>query len=188
VFFEIVADACEGISDCVPACPVECIWWAREDDHRLHNAKGTLYTYIDEDVCVDCGVCVSVCPVIDAIVERGPALPRIERSLDAPELNDLVGYIVARLVPRDDEVDRVSAVLEQIDRYAHQRGVGGITGIDWSALGARPVGGSVFEAELKRVVRGARWKESRLEPDDLRPDASWPTELRATLDAAIDQV
>jgi NAD-dependent dihydropyrimidine dehydrogenase PreA subunit len=186
VFFEIVADACEGISDCVPACPAECIWWAREDNRPLRNAKGTLYTYIDEEVCVDCGACVSACPITDAIVERGPSWPHAERSVDAPQLSDLIGYIVSRLPPHDDDVERIGAVLELIDRRTQERGAGRTTGIDWSALDERPSSDNAFEAELKRLVRGARWKNTRPEPNDSNNVAQWPTELRATIDAVLN--
>src|SRR5690606_7211958 len=45
-------------TDCVSVCPVECF---QGDDEML---------YIDPDVCIDCGACVSECPV-EAIFAEG---------------------------------------------------------------------------------------------------------------------
>lgn len=69
----IVTDICEGIGDCVAACPVACIHPA---DSK--NAKGTDYFWIDFSTCIDCGICLQVCPVEGAILpEEKPALQRI---------------------------------------------------------------------------------------------------------------
>jgi NAD-dependent dihydropyrimidine dehydrogenase PreA subunit len=64
--YTIVADTCEGIADCIPVCPVECIHWARGQT----NTKGTKYVYIDAAVCIDCGACLSVCPIEGAILDE----------------------------------------------------------------------------------------------------------------------
>ncbi len=64
--YTIVADVCEGIADCIPVCPVECIHWAEAKT----NAKGTKYTYIDDAACIDCGACLSVCPIEGAILDE----------------------------------------------------------------------------------------------------------------------
>jgi NAD-dependent dihydropyrimidine dehydrogenase PreA subunit len=64
--FTVVADTCEGIADCIPVCPVECIHWATGQT----NAKGTRYVYIDAAVCIDCGACLSVCPIEGAILDE----------------------------------------------------------------------------------------------------------------------
>src|ERR1700733_8387581 len=61
--YTIVSDICEGVGDCVPVCPVECIHWA---DGKT-NAKGTKYPWIDDATCIDCGACFSACPVEGAI-------------------------------------------------------------------------------------------------------------------------
>lgn len=65
--YTIVADACEGIADCIPVCPAECIHWAPEG---RTNAKGTRYTSIDDGACIDCGACLSVCPIEGAILDE----------------------------------------------------------------------------------------------------------------------
>jgi len=64
--YTIVADICEGIADCIPVCPVECINWASSKS----NAKGTKYTYIDDALCIDCGACLGACPVAGAILDE----------------------------------------------------------------------------------------------------------------------
>lgn len=63
--FTIVSDVCEGVGDCVPACPVECISWAEG-----MNAKGTKYAYIRGDECISCGACLAACPVAGAILDE----------------------------------------------------------------------------------------------------------------------
>jgi tetratricopeptide (TPR) repeat protein len=68
--YTIVADVCEGIHDCVPCCPVECIHHGEGT-----NAKGTEFTIIDPNVCTNCGVCLSICPIEGAILDEWrPAL------------------------------------------------------------------------------------------------------------------
>ena len=49
----VVTKACFGCkyTDCVTACPVDCF---REGEQML---------YIDPVECIDCGACVSECPV-----------------------------------------------------------------------------------------------------------------------------
>jgi NAD-dependent dihydropyrimidine dehydrogenase PreA subunit len=64
--YTIVADVCEGIGDCIPVCPVECIHWVE----GKVNTKSTKYTYIDDSTCIDCGACLSVCPIEGAILDE----------------------------------------------------------------------------------------------------------------------
>ena len=61
----IVTDICEGITDCLNACPVGCI-----KPISSFNKKGTNYCYIDFDTCIDCGVCMQVCPIEGAVIEE----------------------------------------------------------------------------------------------------------------------
>ena len=68
----IVTDVCEGIADCVDACPVACI-----DQGKGKNKKGTDFYWINFDTCIDCGICLQVCPVEGAIVaEERPDLQK----------------------------------------------------------------------------------------------------------------
>ncbi len=71
--YTIVTDICEGISDCVNACPVACI-----KPGSGKNIKGTDYYWIDFKTCIDCGVCLQVCPVDGAVLsEEKPNLQMI---------------------------------------------------------------------------------------------------------------
>ena len=68
----IVTDVCEGIADCVDACPVACI-----DQGKGKNKKGTDFYWINFDTCIDCGICLQVCPVEGAILaEERPDLQK----------------------------------------------------------------------------------------------------------------
>jgi ferredoxin len=51
----IITEPCIGTKDksCVDVCPVDCIH-GKDEDEML---------YIDPEVCIDCGACVSACPV-----------------------------------------------------------------------------------------------------------------------------
>ena len=55
----IITTACIDVKDgaCVHACPVDCIY------------VGGRMLYIQPDECIDCGVCLSFCPV-EAIFEE----------------------------------------------------------------------------------------------------------------------
>ena len=51
----VITEPCIGTKDksCVDVCPVDCIHGTDEDE----------MLYIDPEVCIDCGACVSACPV-----------------------------------------------------------------------------------------------------------------------------
>ena len=84
----IVTDNCQKcrFTDCVTVCPVSCF---HGDDEML---------YIDNNVCIDCGACIPVCPVhaiyeetdipddkrhwIDINAEKAPNLPVIDEKQD----------------------------------------------------------------------------------------------------------
>ena len=59
----IVTKVCEGVADCAEACPVACI-----HEGPGKNLKGTSWYWIDFSVCIDCGICLQVCPVKGAII------------------------------------------------------------------------------------------------------------------------
>lgn len=56
---------CCGCWSCIQRCPKQCIT-LREDE------EGFLYPQVDESVCIDCGLCEKVCPVINQSSEREP--------------------------------------------------------------------------------------------------------------------
>ncbi len=66
----IVSNICEGVADCVLACPVGCI---KKGESK--NSKGTDFYWIEFSTCIDCGICLQVCPVKGAVVpEEKPNL------------------------------------------------------------------------------------------------------------------
>ncbi len=76
----IVSDICEGVADCVNACPVGCI-----KPGPGKNSKGTNYFWILSETCIDCGICLQVCPVNGAVLaEERPDLQNIN-SLSGTE-------------------------------------------------------------------------------------------------------
>ncbi|KGG12484.1 MULTISPECIES: indolepyruvate ferredoxin oxidoreductase subunit alpha [Prochlorococcus] len=61
----IVKDICEGEGTCVNACPVACI-----KQGIGKNIKSKNYYFIEFSTCIDCGVCLEVCPVKDAVISE----------------------------------------------------------------------------------------------------------------------
>jgi ferredoxin len=57
----VIAKPCIGVKDaaCVTVCPVDCIH-PTKDEADFASAD---QLFIDPDVCIDCGGCVSECPV-----------------------------------------------------------------------------------------------------------------------------
>ncbi len=51
----VISNACIDVKDmsCIEVCPVDCIY--QEDEDRM--------VFIEPEQCIDCGVCVSACPV-----------------------------------------------------------------------------------------------------------------------------
>lgn len=70
----VITSPCIGekSADCVEVCPVNCI---EEADEQY---------YINPDLCIDCGACLSVCPV-EAIVEEFDLRPEEEIYLEKAE-------------------------------------------------------------------------------------------------------
>ncbi|HEY8322004.1 MAG TPA: ferredoxin family protein [Candidatus Baltobacteraceae bacterium] len=65
----VITEPCIGTKDrsCVDVCPVDCIKGTASDE----------MLYIDPDVCIDCGACVSACPV-EAIFAEADVPPKWE--------------------------------------------------------------------------------------------------------------
>src|SRR5689334_563996 len=57
----VIALPCIGVKDtaCVVVCPVDCIH-PTKDEPRFAAVE---QLYVDQEVCVDCGLCVEECPV-----------------------------------------------------------------------------------------------------------------------------
>ena len=56
---------CCGCTACVERCPKQCITMQEDEE-------GFLYPHIEESICIDCGLCEKVCPVIN---QAGPRKP-----------------------------------------------------------------------------------------------------------------
>lgn len=56
---------CCGCSACVQSCPKQCI-------SLYEDKEGFLYPKVDNSICIDCGLCEQVCPVLNQAEERKP--------------------------------------------------------------------------------------------------------------------
>lgn len=56
---------CCGCSACVQVCPKQCISMSADNE-------GFLYPQVDTAICIDCGLCEKVCPVINQNEPREP--------------------------------------------------------------------------------------------------------------------
>ncbi len=59
----IISNICEGVAICQEACPVDCI----NLSNGINN-KGKNFYFIEFTKCIDCGVCLAVCPVKGAVI------------------------------------------------------------------------------------------------------------------------
>lgn len=60
---------CSGCAACANACPKNCIALEFDED-------GCEYPVVDVDLCVECGICERVCPVLSPAIEE----PRMQRA------------------------------------------------------------------------------------------------------------
>jgi len=56
---------CCGCEACAQRCPKQCITMTIDEE-------GFLYPHVDESICIDCGLCERVCPVINRKEQRSP--------------------------------------------------------------------------------------------------------------------
>jgi NAD-dependent dihydropyrimidine dehydrogenase PreA subunit len=66
----VITTLCVGVKDkaCVPVCPVDCIY------------EGERQLYINPQECIDCGACVTACPVA-AIFHEGDVPETLRGSI-----------------------------------------------------------------------------------------------------------
>lgn len=69
---------CVGCNACVQRCPKQCI--------TMHaDEQGFLYPTVDHDLCIECGLCEKVCPVINQEEPRKPTNVYAAKTTD-PEV------------------------------------------------------------------------------------------------------
>lgn len=56
---------CCGCSSCAQRCPKQCITLAQDEE-------GFLYPQVDTNICIDCGLCEKVCPILTAKQSHEP--------------------------------------------------------------------------------------------------------------------
>ncbi len=52
---QIIQDRCTGCRACIQLCPVHCI-------SMQENHEGFLFPVVDQEACIDCGICLTKCP------------------------------------------------------------------------------------------------------------------------------
>jgi NAD-dependent dihydropyrimidine dehydrogenase PreA subunit len=64
----VITEPCIDVKDtaCVDVCPVDCIH-PRKDEAGYKDAR---QLFIDPEECIDCGACVSECPVNAIFLEE----------------------------------------------------------------------------------------------------------------------
>ena len=60
---------CCGCWSCANACPKQCI-------QMTEDCEGFLYPIVNEETCVDCGLCEKACPIIHAVKNDAPKAQR----------------------------------------------------------------------------------------------------------------
>ena len=92
---------CCGCSACVQRCPKQCIIM-KEDE------EGFLYPHVDTEICIDCGLCEKVCPIINQAETKEPLKVYAvkNRNLQKRELSSSGGLFIA-LAEKNIEKDGV---------------------------------------------------------------------------------
>ena len=69
---------CSGCSACAQACPKQCI-------AMRADAEGFLYPVIDQEICIDCGRCERVCPILHPTAEPENKAPQAYAAYNKDE-------------------------------------------------------------------------------------------------------
>jgi ferredoxin len=94
----VVTSPCIDVKDgaCQDVCPVECIY------------EGGRMMYIQPEECIDCGLCLSVCPV-DAICSDAD-VPANEVAFLSANAEFFSAAVTGWGSPRGADADHVSAI------------------------------------------------------------------------------
>lgn len=81
---------CCGCAACVQRCPKQCI-------SLYEDEEGFLYPRVDKDICIDCGLCEKVCPVLNQAEQRKPlnVYAAKNRDFQKRELSSSGGLFIA---------------------------------------------------------------------------------------------
>lgn len=120
---------CCGCNACATICPKEAITMNYDDE-------GFLYPFVDENVCINCGLCTKVCPVLNKCDNQAPylrtyagyssdreTLNRCASGGFATELSRLIirqGGVVFGVRYTEDYVKteyHVASTLEELDQF-----------------------------------------------------------------------
>ncbi len=123
--YTIVADVCEGLHDCIPSCPADCI----SKGHGT-NAKGTSFSVIDPAACTNCGICLSICPIEGAVLAA-------RRPESAAPVDLSATLARARQLEGDGDTAAAMAAYEDVIAAADDQ---------WSAEAAYRLGGLIKES------------------------------------------
>lgn len=85
---------CTGCTACVTSCPVQCIVMRRD-------REGFDYPVANPDICIGCGKCESVCPVINPLEQVKPIAAyavKIEEFVSGSASGGVFPYIAGRIV------------------------------------------------------------------------------------------
>ncbi|MFR9524446.1 MAG: Coenzyme F420 hydrogenase/dehydrogenase, beta subunit C-terminal domain [Rikenellaceae bacterium] len=90
---------CCGCTACYAACPTQCI--SMEEDH-----EGFLYPTVDSTRCIECGLCLKVCPVINKATARKPlevlaAKNRDESVRSQSSSGGLFSILASKVIDKD---------------------------------------------------------------------------------------
>ena len=92
---------CCGCEACVQSCPKHCISF-KEDE------EGFRYPQVDQSVCIDCGLCEKVCPVLNQVDPQKPLIVYAAKNTNEKELlkssSGGIFILLAKLVLRQGGV------------------------------------------------------------------------------------
>lgn len=82
---------CTGCTTCSAACPKDCITMEPDTDGFLHSV-------VDEAMCIGCGLCEKICPVIhNSLPKHTPAVYAVKSADEASRLASTSGGVFPEL-------------------------------------------------------------------------------------------